>query len=512
MSIVNFYCIYRWAWILIISFLIASFSTSVPASDKPQEFLDQIEKAREFLLPYAKTHDHGLLFKNFWNNDQYNATARVDNILEQTRWILYTYGGFIHDPLSSPDAFMALLCHEAGHFVGGYPYIKSLNEIKNTTSEGSADYFAASVCLPRVWADETEINLKYFAQSPPEDLAHCSKKFQDPERLGLCSRIIRSQTTLLKLWARVKGHDQHFLKLKPSFTAIEHLDDHPTEPCRLETSLRGVLCESTYPIDHIPTFSLLDNLLYAKEINDNYFCEDTPEAQRPSCWYHPPLQTNFPVLPFTLGNTNSEQCNGFFIQPKKISTELYYLTSTSCLSEKMDDGTKSNSFDVSLKSPVRLEYISRSDEKKIYLFDKIEFLSTKKTNFAAINTSNLLIHEPLSIKAIEISASPAYPGQQVLVYTYNYPGFHTCTVDKIDHNSNGVQVISLSADCLLNLKRKKDIGSPIVDAENMKLVGMILFSQFENGKSQAFAVPMDESSEFYKIIDKQNIDIKRWNE
>jgi hypothetical protein len=46
------------------------------------------------------------------------------------------------------DAYAAVICHELGHVLGGAPY-QTIHGAEWVSAEGQADFFAASVCLPR---------------------------------------------------------------------------------------------------------------------------------------------------------------------------------------------------------------------------------------------------------------------------------------------------------------------------------------------------------------------------
>ena len=58
------------------------------------------------------------------------------------------FGGTTRVQGMTKDAYAAAVCHELGHVLGGAPY-QTINGAQWSSAEGQADFFAASVCLPR---------------------------------------------------------------------------------------------------------------------------------------------------------------------------------------------------------------------------------------------------------------------------------------------------------------------------------------------------------------------------
>lgn len=57
-------------------------------------------------------------------------------------------GGTTRAKGMTKDAYAAAVCHELGHVIGGAPF-QTIKGSEWSSSEGQADYFAASVCLPK---------------------------------------------------------------------------------------------------------------------------------------------------------------------------------------------------------------------------------------------------------------------------------------------------------------------------------------------------------------------------
>lgn len=58
------------------------------------------------------------------------------------------FGGTTRVAGMTKDAYAAAVCHEIGHVIGGAPY-QTISGSQWSSAEGQADFFAASICLPR---------------------------------------------------------------------------------------------------------------------------------------------------------------------------------------------------------------------------------------------------------------------------------------------------------------------------------------------------------------------------
>lgn len=66
----------------------------------------------------------------------------------ENRFRLMILGGTTRIKGMTLDAYAAIVCHELGHIIGGAPF-QTIYAAEWSSSEGQADFFAASVCLPR---------------------------------------------------------------------------------------------------------------------------------------------------------------------------------------------------------------------------------------------------------------------------------------------------------------------------------------------------------------------------
>lgn len=123
-------------------------------------------------------------------------------------------GGTTRVPGMTLHAYAAAVCHEVGHVLGGAPY-QTMQGFEWSSAEGQADYFAASVCLPR-----------YF-----ESLGYKKEEIADQvEKAGyelLSSLSPYSSDTKNQPLERFKKEEQ-----KTSSTLF---NNYPSIQCRYET-------------------------------------------------------------------------------------------------------------------------------------------------------------------------------------------------------------------------------------------------------------------------------------
>ncbi len=85
-----------------------------------------------------------LILDAHWESPYFGAGVS----LYQNQIKLMILGGMVRVPGVSLEAYAAVICHELGHMIGGYPF-QTIEGAEWTSAEGQADFFAASICLPR---------------------------------------------------------------------------------------------------------------------------------------------------------------------------------------------------------------------------------------------------------------------------------------------------------------------------------------------------------------------------
>lgn len=183
-------------------------------------------------------------------------------------------------PAMTTDIFALIACHELGHVIGGAPATSLFKDYPQVfhSIEGQADYFAASKCFKRYIKAHPRPRLNV----DPGIWGLCAQQFQAPEDIQACARTIMTAEDLLNA---VRPDDESGAKDLKFTTSLmidsapprnEMLIEHPEAECRLRTFAAGALCNqsASAPISfQDPKIS---------------WCEDSPIARRPHCWYRQP--------------------------------------------------------------------------------------------------------------------------------------------------------------------------------------------------------------------------------
>lgn len=69
---------------------------------------------------------------------------------EEDHFSISIWGALTRHKMMTPKTWIYTLCHELGHIIGGAPHVTN-EEHSWGSSEGQADVFASSICLPRYY-------------------------------------------------------------------------------------------------------------------------------------------------------------------------------------------------------------------------------------------------------------------------------------------------------------------------------------------------------------------------
>ena len=84
-----------------------------------------------------------------WTQPGLGAGSRFDTDTSGPTFRILLWGGFVRAEKMTRPVLEFTLCHELGHFLGGSP--RQVFSESWSSAEGQADWWAASVCLPRVY-------------------------------------------------------------------------------------------------------------------------------------------------------------------------------------------------------------------------------------------------------------------------------------------------------------------------------------------------------------------------
>jgi hypothetical protein len=201
-----------------------------------------------------------------------NGTFNADS------WNITVFGGLINHRSLSPESFVAVLCHEFGHALGGKPFISNLGSGKTKAScGGQADYYAAAYCMKAFWRDNDNAETLQHLGIDHSLLIPCQSQFESEKERALCGRILNAAQEMSRFVAELTGEAIPSLTKKDlSIAETPLINDHPPLQCRLDTFVAGALCR-TLPTRN--STSERDSLMEA--------CDQDRRSARPRCWYKP---------------------------------------------------------------------------------------------------------------------------------------------------------------------------------------------------------------------------------
>lgn len=241
------------------------------------EFDLVIKRALDVYGPIVKKkYGKKLIIDGEWENDRVNAHATRD---DHNNPVISLLGGMARHPEMSKDGLMLIICHEIGHQFGGAPkQFRGSSSLRSWSSaEGQADYFAATKCLPKMFADTEETKL-VNSMSDEESFEDARKKCKD----DICVRIVLAGYSVGKVFASLKtGWEPPRIGEQDRFQVPMTEYMHPRPQCRLDTYVSGANCE----VDREKNFDDVDPKIGACYRAENGY--DDARGARPRCWYHP---------------------------------------------------------------------------------------------------------------------------------------------------------------------------------------------------------------------------------
>jgi hypothetical protein len=212
-----------------------------------------------------------LVVRRLWENNFVNAKA----IQERGDWIIEMYGGLARHPAVTSDGLALVICHEAGHHLGGAP--KRRFSSWPSTNEGGADYYATLKCLRRFFAEDDNATIVSAAQIDPTVKSQCERQFSKPTDQLICERISLASRSVGFLFANLEANPPPSFGTPDPSVVTEMYDRHPKAQCRLDTYFNGSVC----PVELAAPLSDTDYHVGS--------CVQPQETVgfRPRCWFKP---------------------------------------------------------------------------------------------------------------------------------------------------------------------------------------------------------------------------------
>jgi hypothetical protein len=239
------------------------------------EFEKAMSDIREIYVPllqdnYAKT----LNLMGDWSDDTVNAyTFPSEGMVN-----IQMFGGLFRHELTTIDGFLAVVCHELGHNIGGLPKYARYGKPEWAQNEGGSDYYAISKCTKKLFAKDIGVTLDIYDNMSENNkdgmyAKHkCDSVFDNEVDSAICTRSALAGLSLGKLLASLSGKTVSFQTPNQTKVTVTNVTGYPASQCRLDTYLQGALCNADFDILASETDPMVG------------YC-NKGVGGRPECWY-----------------------------------------------------------------------------------------------------------------------------------------------------------------------------------------------------------------------------------
>lgn len=219
---------------------------------KDQTTIDLMKKYnRNFNIYYLPDEEFVFGFEGIW--------GQANN-----RGEIFIAGGAIKNLFFTEETFLALVCHEIGHLLGGWP-----NDKTYLSYEGQADYYAANICMKKYYIEYPEqLQKKSHLHQYYFDL--CEKTYTTDRDIRICVKTMQGGLNLAI--ASALSIQEIIIPgpgVNESFQTPTTLEGRDSAQCISDTFEAGALCV----LDPYRNIELSDN----KE----QYCDN-----RPKCWFN----------------------------------------------------------------------------------------------------------------------------------------------------------------------------------------------------------------------------------
>ncbi|WP_437969791.1 hypothetical protein WMF04_11070 [Sorangium sp. So ce260] len=240
---------------------------------------------------------HRISWRIDWDSDAVSAHVLLK---PGEDWTVEVSKGYLTVSSMTTEVFALTMCHEMGHFIGGFPFKTSRSGDStgalgtSVSAEGQADYFATKDCLPRLWANETAANAAAFAELDPSARERCTTAYSDLASQQLCGRILLASLQTGRFYEEQAVLQAPRELVYPRFDTPDTTEvavtkeGHPPSQCRLDTLVAGAVCSVKATGTGIPGFvpPYGEYSDASEEAARPFACQDGPGA-RPRCWFQP---------------------------------------------------------------------------------------------------------------------------------------------------------------------------------------------------------------------------------
>lgn len=237
-----------------------------------EEFKKTIAHFENYFAPIIeRDYRSELVVYHSWTSNTINAYADK----KTRKYEITVFGGLARYKSMTADSLTLTLCHEIGHFFGGYPK-KSTNVW--SSAEGQADYYSTAKCLRRIWATDNNIEIMSRINVPELVKLECAQSYSHLNEQALCQRTSLAGKAMAELFQFLENDYR-----EPQFEtpdqeisrAMQYM--HPFAQCRLDTYFQGSIC----PVQESIEFDDKEELTGSchQKLGDT-------RGLRPACWFY----------------------------------------------------------------------------------------------------------------------------------------------------------------------------------------------------------------------------------
>lgn len=244
------------------------YSSGGISEDQFNQIMDRIEKI------YAPEFEPSESFQvsREWMNGTVNAYAtRFDNVR-----VIIMFGGLARHKAIGVEGMAYVACHEVGHHLGGSPKRQAGDW---SVTEGGADYFATLKCLRRFFAEDDNEAVIAKLKLDPTAKAGCEAQFSDKKDQMICLRSSEAARQASELFDDLARSVKSAQYDTPETNEVPNtiLFSYPSNQCRLDTMLAGMLCQ----------VSVNDRLSETDYKQGSCYTPRDSVGFRPRCWFAP---------------------------------------------------------------------------------------------------------------------------------------------------------------------------------------------------------------------------------
>jgi hypothetical protein len=227
-----------------------------------KQFHEIIQSVNDIYQPIFKALNVNFWFERHWESKVSNLYVYKFDSQWAKNWKIEVNGALARRVEITKEGFTLALCHEIGHFLGGFP----MRDYVGLSTEGQADYYAAHVCARKIFgkiAKKTKLIKKLKVS-----VGICDNKFDSQIEKDICYYTIFGAKSLADFfYIAAQERRTPEIDTKDLFQIKTTQQLHSPAQCRLDTFVSGTLCDKQWDDKLIPTDK------------KNKTCD------RPRCWF-----------------------------------------------------------------------------------------------------------------------------------------------------------------------------------------------------------------------------------